>query len=481
MVDRGAKAPRSGLGSALEGTSDKLINSHATNDARAHQERADKSVPRTKVRGGDASIDRRGRVRAAHPFLSYGFRPFFLGASVYAAIAVPIWLWMFLSGTQAAGPFSGVAWHAHEMIFGYLGAVMAGFILTAIPNWTGRLPLSGAPLAVLFALWVAGRVACSTVSEPIAALVLDLAFPTMLSAAIWREVIAGKNWRNAPVALLLTLFASANLLHHLGAFWPDLAGVAVRLALGVAALLIALVGGRIVPSFTRNWLVKQGARRLPASFGRVDRVALASVAAAVLAWNVAPYRQLSGMLLSIAGLLLGLRLARWRGPSTWREPVVLVLHLGYGWLAVALVMLGWSILTPDVMPQSSALHALTAGAIATMTLAVMTRATLGHTGRAVETDAATLAIYLMVDRRRATSSSRSASAVSLHSAADGRRCRLELRLPPVCRSVWADAADAAPRRVEYWGSQRNAEGRYVRQFFAISFALVLLGRSSEPS
>jgi uncharacterized protein involved in response to NO len=368
---------------------------NATESLAAHEDRDDRSVPRTRVRRGDRSIDRRGRRRAAPAFLSYGFRPFFLGAAVYAAAAIPLWLWMLRSGIEPAGPFAGVTWHAHEMIFGYLGAVMAGFVLTAVPNWTGRLPLSGAPLAVLFALWIAGRVACFAVGAHVAAMVLDLAFPVMLSAAVWREVLAGRNWRNAPVALLIALFAAADLLHHLGGFVPALSDIAVRLALGVAAVMIALIGGRIVPSFTRNWLVKRGAP-LPASFGRLDQAALLAVVASVLAWIVAPELPVSGVLLLLAGALLVLRLARWRGFSTLRAPIVLVLHLGYAWLAVALLALGGSILAPGIVPSSAALHALTAGAIATMTLAVMTRATLGHTGRAIETDSATLAVYVMV-------------------------------------------------------------------------------------
>jgi uncharacterized protein involved in response to NO len=372
------------------------------NDARtaegfaAHQDRDDRSVPRSRVKRGDTSADRRGRRRASPAILSYGFRPFFLGASIYAAMAVPLWLWMLRSSIAPAGPFTGVAWHAHEMIFGYLGAVMAGFILTAVPNWTGRLPLSGAPLALLFALWIAGRVACFAVSSPIAATVLDLAFPVALSAAVWREVLAGNNWRNAPVALLITLFAAAGLLHHLGGVWPALSDVAVRLALGVAAIMIALIGGRIVPSFTRNWLVKRGAHRLPASFSRVDQAALLSTVVGALAWNIAPEQVVAGALLLLAGALLAVRLVRWRGFGTWREPIVLVLHFGYAWLAFALLALGASILVPGLIPPSAALHALTAGAVGTMTLAVMTRATLGHTGRAIETDAATLAVYLIV-------------------------------------------------------------------------------------
>jgi uncharacterized protein involved in response to NO len=288
------------------------------------------------VREGDLSIDRRGRMRAAPAILSYGFRPFFLGAALHAAFAVPLWLWMYRTGVSPAGPFPPFVWHAHEMIFGYLAAAMAGFVLTAIPNWTGRLPLSGAPLAFLFALWLAGRAACLTVAEPAAALFIDLAFPLALAAAVWREIRAGKNWRNIPVAILLTLLAGANLLHHLESWWPQLGDSAVRLALAVAAMMIALIGGRITPSFTRNWLVKRGETVLPAPFGIVDKAALAATLAASLAWIAA------------------------------------------------------------TVPPTVAIHALTAGAIGTMTLAVMTRATLGHTGRAIETDALTAMLYAAV-------------------------------------------------------------------------------------
>jgi uncharacterized protein involved in response to NO len=282
------------------------------------------------------------------------------------------------------------------MIFGYLGAVIAGFVLTAVPNWTGRLPLSGLPLALLFLSWLAGRAAVSAIGDPLLAFVFDLAFPVALAGSVWREVIAGKNWRNLPVAGLLTLFALANSLHHAENLWPILDGVGLRLALGVAATMIALIGGRIVPSFTRNWLAKRKSVHLPASFGTIDRFALASTALGASGWVFFPSHPGSGVLLALAGLLLIGRLARWCGPMTWPEPIVLILHLGYLWLAAALLLLGCSILEPDTMPQSSALHALTAGAFATMTLAVMTRASRGHTGRAIEADPATLAIYVMV-------------------------------------------------------------------------------------
>ncbi|MGN6465354.1 MAG: NnrS family protein [Rhizobiaceae bacterium] len=329
------------------------------------------------------------------PILHYGFRPFFLLAALYAGLAIPVWLWMYFSGNGMSGPFSGLQWHMHEMLFGYLAAVITGFILTAIPNWTGRLPLSGWPLAGLVGLWAAGRVACTFIPQPVAAALLDLAFPVTLALAVWREVLAGKNWRNAPVAMMITLFGVANALHHgEGLAWIS-PGLGPRLALAVAAVLIALIGGRIVPSFTRNWLVKKGRPVLPASFGLIDKAALASAVLAALSWTAFPDSRTAGVLLILTGLLLLARLFRWRGSATFREPILFVLHLGYGWLAVSFLLLGASRLTGAV-PQSAALHALTAGAIGTMTLAVMTRASLGHTGREILADRATVAIYLAV-------------------------------------------------------------------------------------
>ena len=334
------------------------------------------------------------------PILYYGFRPFFFLAALYAGLAIPAWLWIYFSGNGTSGPFPGVQWHMHEMLFGYLAAVMTGFILTAIPNWTGRLPLSGWPLAGLVGLWAAGRVACTFIPQPVAAALLDLAFPATLAFAVWREVLAGKNWRNAPVATMLTLFGVANALHHgEGLAWIP-PGLGPRLALAVAAVLIALIGGRIVPSFTRNWLVKKGHSNLPASFGLVDKAALASAVLAALSWTAFPDSRATGALMILAGLLLMVRLLRWRGSATFREPIVFLLHAGYGWLAVSFLLLGASRLS-GAIPQSAALHALTAGAIGTMTLAVMTRASLGHTGREIVADRVTVAIYLAVTAGRA--------------------------------------------------------------------------------
>jgi uncharacterized protein involved in response to NO len=357
---------------------------------------ADRSVLRRLRRDGDTSRDGRGRHSSTLPILQYGFRPFFLAAALYASLAIPVWLCAYVLGFSPRGPFVGMAWHAHEMIFGYVGAVIAGFILTAIPNWTGRLPLSGPPLAGLVAQWIAGRLAVAFVPLPAVAMVIDLAFPAVLAFAVWREVIAGRNWRNAPVAVMLTLFGTASALHHAENLGLPLDGQGVRLALAAIAVLMALIGGRIVPSFTRNWLVKRGELSRPAEFGLLDKIALVVTAIALLCWVAIPDLRIAGVGLVLAGVLLALRLSRWCGQRTFREPILAVLHLGYAWLAIALVLLGVSIGFPDLVPANSALHALTAGAIGTMTLAVMTRASLGHTGRAIEADGWTIAIYATV-------------------------------------------------------------------------------------
>ncbi|MGB3502872.1 MAG: NnrS family protein [Mesorhizobium sp.] len=354
----------------------------------------DRSVPRSLRRAGETSRDGRGRVTGMPPILYYGFRPFFFLAALHAGIAIPVWLSIYFSGQALPGPFPGLHWHAHEMLFGYVQAVIAGFVLTAIPNWTGRLPLSGWPLAGLVLLWAAGRVACAVVSDPGAAMAVDVAFPAVLAFAVWREVVAGRNWKNAPVAVMISLFGMANVLDHAANLDLVVHGLGIRLGLASVTMLLALIGGRIVPSFTRNWLVKQGGARLPASFGPLDKAALATTAAACMAWIAAPNVPLTGAAFLLAGALLGTRLARWRGYKTASEPILLILHVGYGWLAAALALLGLARVAG--LPESAALHALTAGAIGTMTLAVMTRASLGHTGREILADRFVVASYAAV-------------------------------------------------------------------------------------
>jgi uncharacterized protein involved in response to NO len=327
-----------------------------------------------------------------------GFRPFFLAAGLWAPVAMALWVGYLAGWIGLPTAFGPLNWHIHEMLFGFAAAAAAGFLLTAIPNWTGRMPLQGVPLIVLSLLWLAGRIAgaVSAWTGPAIAAVADLAFLAVLLLGIGREILAGRNWRNLPMVGALSLLLLANLLFHLEALdVASTADVGRRLGLAMLLMMIALIGGRIIPSFTRNWLAKQDTAELPAAFGIVDRFALASGALALASWVVEAPPQFTGPLLIAAGIAAALRLARWRGLATVKEPLLLVLHLGHGWLAAGLILLGASEVT-DLVPASAALHALTAGAIGTMILAVMTRATLGHTGRDLTAGAGTTAIYGLV-------------------------------------------------------------------------------------
>lgn len=336
----------------------------------------------------------RYRAYAGAPLFSMGFRPFFLFASLWAAVSLPLWL----AGALGWAPHFTRDWHTHEMLFGYLAGVVAGFLLTAVPNWTGRLPVAGASLAGLFALWLAGRAAMLYAAElgPWAG-AIDSLFLAALAFIVWREVLAGKNVRNAPICVLVTLFAAGNIAFHLKVPAPDAVWLGERIALAIAALLIALIGGRIVPSFTRNWMAKRGLKPEPAAQDRFDMAALALTALALIGWIAAPLSTLTGAALLAAGAGLLARLWRWRGWRTAAEPLVLILHLGYLWLGAALALMGLAALAPGVVAQSAGVHALAAGAIGVMTLAVMTRATRGHTGRELTAPWGTQLIYALVN------------------------------------------------------------------------------------
>lgn len=328
-----------------------------------------------------------------------GFRPFFLLAALWAALAVPVWLAAYEHGYAVGGVLPAMIWHAHEMVYGFGLAAVTGFLLTAIPNWTGRLPLRGAPLGLLAALWLAGRVALlasATIGAGAAALI-DLAFSAALATVVAREVTKARNFHNLPVVAVLCLFFVGNLLVHLHAL--DIAYTAAlgnRIGIAMLLLLIALIGGRIVPSFTRNWLARmRPAERMPAPHSMLDWACLAMAAAGIVAWAVAPDSPIAHALEILAGVALAVRLARWRGLATVREPLLFVLHAGYGWLAAGLAVLGLNGFS-GWLPPAAPLHALTVGAIGTMTLAVMTRTTLGHTGHPLTAGRATVAIYLLV-------------------------------------------------------------------------------------
>ena len=341
---------------------------------------------------------RKRRMAQAHPFLRGGFRPFFFGGAAWGLIALIVWLLALGGAVTLPSALDPLAWHRHEMLFGFVGAVVAGFLLTAVPNWTGRLPIAGKPLAALFGLWIAARLAVlfSASVGPLTAAVIDTGFFVVLAGLAAREVIAANN-RNVPVVGLVLLLGAASALDHAGAAGligdPNLAW---KLGMALIVLLISLIGGRIVPSFTRNWMAKRGmTKRLPMQAGKFDMFVIGATAFALLTWITVPVGLPTTLLLLAAAALQLARLARWGGIRGARDPLVLILHVGYLWIPVGLALLGLSTATPAVA-QSVAVHALTAGAMATMILAVMTRATLGHTGRELRANGLTVAIYALV-------------------------------------------------------------------------------------
>jgi len=342
-------------------------------------------------------IGLRRRLDYAGPALfSYGFRPFFLGAALWAALSLALWLLQYSGELSLPTALAPLDWHIHEMIYGYVAAAIGGFLLTAIPNWTGRLPVNGYPLAALFALWLAGRVAiaASSLWGSWLAAAIDLAFPVTLATVAFREIMAGNNWRNLRVLLLLTAFIAGDVVFHLEAIWSGSASYGIRLGIAAVVGLIALVGGRVVPSFTHNWLVRNNPGRLPTPFSRFDAVTLAISAAALVSLVALPQLALSGALLMIAGVLQIFRLLRWAGYRTFSDRLVLVLHVAYAFVPIGFLLTGASILWPAHWPISAGLHAWTAGAAGLMTLAVMTRASLGHTGHPLVASTGTQLIYL---------------------------------------------------------------------------------------
>jgi uncharacterized protein involved in response to NO len=319
-------------------------------------------------------------------------------AALWAALALTLWIVLFAMGGSLPSRFDPLTWHIHAMLFGFVPAAIAGFMLTAIPNWTGRKPIQGTALASLVILWLLGRVAClvSAFLPLWLAAAADLAFLFVLCAIAASEIVAARNWRNLMMPVPIGVLGVADLLMYLElAGFEVPAGLGWRLAIAAIISLISAVGGRIIPVFTRNWLMKRGVTSLPAAHSLIDGAALATLHTGLLGWAIFPNSRLVGVVLLLGAALNVWRLARWRGTATLREPLLAILHVGYAWVAVGAGLLGGSLLTTGI-PEAAAIHALTAGAIGTMVLAVMTRVTRGHTGRLLESDRTTTLIYATI-------------------------------------------------------------------------------------
>ena len=330
--------------------------------------------------------------------LRYGFRPFFLAAGIAAVVLVPWWALSLTGGVPLETPWPPTLWHAHEMIFGFIGAAMAGFLLTAVPSWTGQRGFAGWPLALLAGLWLLGRLVVATSAHwpLLLSAVIDTAFFPALGLMLLPPLLRARN-RNTPLLLVLLALCIANATFYWGlhrANWA-LAHGALLAAVNVILLLLTVVGGRIVPAFTSSALKEHRGGRLIRTLPGVNAVAIAAMVVVALVDLGFAQSKVAGVCALGAAIVQGIRLAQWGAWRTLRQPIVWVLHVAYAWLPVGLALKALALLTGASF-AAFWLHALTIGAAATMILAVMTRASLGHTGRPLVVSGPTAFAYVLL-------------------------------------------------------------------------------------
>jgi len=339
-------------------------------------------------------------VKTLFIFLSAGFRPFFLFAGIYGAVPLLAWLWVFLGDGSTPGNFAPSYWHGHEMIFGFVIAAAAGFLLTAVPNWTGSDPFSGWPLAILVLIWVSGRMAMwfGASLGPHFVAGVDLLMIPALAIYIGRRLVAHKVRRNYIVLGVLGLLFMSNLMMHLEATgtYGDSARFGLDLGMYGVVILVTLISGRVIPGFTANALRRQGVEVETGTPESVTKAVMLCVILAVLSDLFAgESRLVAGIFAAFASLALLIRMGRWKTRLVLGDPIVWVLHAGHLWLVMGFALLAAANLS-DAVERGAAVHALTAGAMGTMVLAMMSRVALGHSGREILASPATVAAYWMV-------------------------------------------------------------------------------------
>ena len=330
---------------------------------------------------------------------NFPFRLFFLLTGLYGVVTVGAWMSYLFGGLALPLGWSSVHWHAHEMLFGLTSAAIAGFLLTAMCNWTGAPPLRGSALLGLACLWLAGRVMMWTASWWPAGwvAVVDLLFLPWMAIYVARVLLAHGNKRNLIMVAILLLLTLANGMMHAGfmtgsGFWLTLGQLT---AFNLITLMMVVIGGRIIPLFTINWLRNTGGDiAAVAPSARLDRVALITTALLVPADWLMGFPWITGFLAAVAGVLHGARLATWGGWKTGREPLLWILHLGYVWIVVALLLKGAAAF--NLVAASVWQHALGVGAMGTLILGIMTRVALGHTGRSLALPPFGVLIYLVI-------------------------------------------------------------------------------------
>jgi len=346
-------------------------------------------------------MNRMSRQNESSPRLAlfaYGFRPLFLLAGIAAVLLVPAWALNFVFGVSLSSDWPPTLWHAHEMLFGFIASAVVGFLLTAVPSWTGQRGFAGRPLMLLTALWVAARVmiASSAHWPHLLTAAVDLSFFPTVAVLVGRPLLRSMN-RNTPLLLVLALLWLTNLVFHMGLIErnPPLALHAILIGIDLMLVLVTVIGGRIVPAFTATALRPLGLQGSVSSKPALTIAAVTAMAAVAASDVWAPDSPVTGVLAAIAAVIQGWQLTQWGALKTLRQPIVWVLHFAYLWLPLGLALKAVALLNGAAF-SAFWLHALTIGVLSMMILAVMTRATLGHTGRPLVVHSVTTASYLLL-------------------------------------------------------------------------------------
>ena len=332
--------------------------------------------------------------------LAGGYRVFFPLAALWAVASLLVWISFLYLEQELGFNIDMFQWHAHSLVFGYGGAVVAGFALTAIPNWTGRSPVRGWGLVVLVLPWLGARfVEILLLVDYDLELIRfgsEMIFYVLFLTVAAREVLLGKNWRNLKIVVVFGLLTASALAANLVRLnLIDLSFSGPVLGLSVLLLLITIIGGRIIPAFTANWLRGKGKTDLPVMFNRFDGVAIVVAAGVLAAFLAGAEGLIFAAACGLAALLHFARLARWKGVHTTTSPIVFVLHVSYLWVPIGFVLMGASSL--GLLPQNAAVHAWAVGGIGSTTLAVMSRASLGHAGLPLADSALLSSIYAAIN------------------------------------------------------------------------------------
>jgi uncharacterized protein involved in response to NO len=318
------------------------------------------------------------KISGIVPF-ALGFRPFFLAAGVSATLLIVVWLLNWHGVIEANSYYSLVGWHSHEMLFGYSIAIVAGFLLTAVRNWTGMDTIVGKPLAGLAAVWLAARLLpfAHPMVPGVLIAIVDLAFIPLMIAALIGPLWKGSNQINRRFIPLLATMALANFLTHLQALGltQATAQLGTTLMLNMILLLMIFVAGRVLPFFTENAIPNAKTKYVP----KIDTIGFYLIIALGLSQLLLPNNYLVAALALALAVNQGMRLYSWYDSRIWGIPILWILHTGYAWLVVGLLLTAAAQL--EIFPANLAIHALTTGAVAVFTFGMMARVTLGHSGR----------------------------------------------------------------------------------------------------